>query len=57
MTKNVIDLVHTLANNDNMTNGLKIETKTSHILYDSSWIAGVDYDSHGDDEDHDNNTN
>jgi hypothetical protein len=42
MTRNVIDLVHTLAKNESMPDGLKIETKTGHILYDSSWIAGVD---------------
>jgi hypothetical protein len=44
MTQSVIELVHALAERDNMPNGLKITTKTGHILYDSAWIAGVDYE-------------
>jgi hypothetical protein len=43
ITKNVIDLVHDMANKDNIKDGLKIETKSGKILYDSAWIAGVDY--------------
>jgi hypothetical protein len=44
ITENVIDLVHSMAENDNMKTGLEIETRSGTILYDSSWIAGVDYD-------------
>lgn len=48
ITKNVIELVHNMAENDNMRDGLKIETKSGTILYDSSWIVGVDYDDDDD---------
>jgi hypothetical protein len=41
-----------LAEKGQMADGLKIETKTGQILYDSSWIAGVDYDEDNYDEDH-----
>jgi hypothetical protein len=30
--------------NDIMKEGLKITARSGAILYDSSWIAGVDYD-------------
>jgi Reverse transcriptase (RNA-dependent DNA polymerase) len=43
ITQNVIELVHKMAENDNIRNGLKIETRAGTILYDSAWIAGVDY--------------
>jgi hypothetical protein len=33
-----------MAANDNMKEGLKIESRAGTILYHSSWIAGVDYD-------------
>ena len=42
MTQNIIDLVHDLATRDGMPDGLKIQTKTGQILYDSACIAGVD---------------
>jgi Reverse transcriptase (RNA-dependent DNA polymerase) len=44
ITQNVIELVHKMAEKDGMSSGLKIETKSGTILYDSSWIAGVDYE-------------
>jgi hypothetical protein len=44
ITKNFINLVHTMATNDNMKEGLKIERRSGSILYDSSWIKGVAYD-------------
>ena len=44
ITKQVIDVVHAMATSEGMPDGLKIETKSGIILYDSSWIAGVDYD-------------
>jgi hypothetical protein len=43
ITENIIDLFHALATNDNMKEGLKKESRAGTILYDSSWIAGVDY--------------
>jgi Reverse transcriptase (RNA-dependent DNA polymerase) len=45
ITQNVIDLVHEMARNDHMQNGLKIEARAGTILYDSTWIAGVDYET------------
>jgi hypothetical protein len=39
----VVDLVHALAKQDKMPEGLKISTKTGTIMYDSALIAGVDY--------------
>jgi hypothetical protein len=44
ITQNVIDLVHKMAENDKIKEGLQIETKSGKSLYDSSWIAGVDYE-------------
>ena len=62
ITQNGIDLVHKMAENDNMRDGLKIETKSGIILYDSSWIAGVDYENNNENdditiEDHENGEN
>ena len=42
MTKDVIDVVNALGAAQGM-NGLKIQTKTGHVLWNSAWIAGVDY--------------
>jgi hypothetical protein len=36
-------LVHKLAEADGIHEGLKITNKKNAILFDSSWIAGVDY--------------
>ena len=35
--------MHKMAENNNMKDGLKIDTKSGIILHDASWIAGVDY--------------
>jgi hypothetical protein len=43
ITSVIIDLVHKITDNDKLPDGLKIATKSGIILYDSSWIAGVDY--------------
>ena len=40
-----------MAENDNMKDGLKIETKSGIILYDSSWISGVDYENNNENDD------
>ena len=47
-------MVHRIAHNDGMPKGLKITKHTGQVLYDSNWIAGVDYDEDQfDDEDYD----
>jgi hypothetical protein len=43
ITQNTINLVHTIAANDHMSEGLKIETKNGNIVFDSSCITGVHY--------------
>ena len=42
MTKDVIDVVNAMGAAQGM-HGLKIETKTGQVLWNSAWIAGVDY--------------
>jgi hypothetical protein len=37
--------------NDSMNEGLKILTKSGNIIYDSAWIAGVDYEEDKNDDD------
>jgi hypothetical protein len=37
-------MVHRIAEQDGMPKGLKITNCTGQVLYDSTWIAGVDYD-------------
>jgi len=44
ITPAIIKQVHDLAEQDGMPKGLKIMNRTGHVLYDSAWIAGVDYD-------------
>jgi hypothetical protein len=43
ITKAIQDQVAGLARAEDMPQGLKITSKTDIVLYDSSWIAGVDY--------------
>jgi hypothetical protein len=43
ITSNVIELFHQMATNYDMKDGLKIQTKSVIMLYDSSWIAGEGY--------------
>ena len=43
ITPSVINQVHKIAKMDKMPQGLKISTRTNNILFDASWIAGVDY--------------
>ena len=43
ITPIIIATVEKMAQDDHMK-GLNLRTQTSHILYNSSWIAGVDYD-------------
>jgi hypothetical protein len=37
-------MVYCIADQDGMPKGLKITNCTRQVLYDSTWIAGVDYD-------------
>jgi hypothetical protein len=37
-------MVHRIAEQDGMPKGLKITNCTGQVLYDSTWIAGEDYD-------------
>jgi hypothetical protein len=43
ITKAIQDQVADLATAEDMPQGLKITSKTDAVMYDSSWIAGVDY--------------
>ena len=52
VTATVIKTVEALAKADGMK-GLKIRSRTGEILYDSAWIAGVDYEEDAADEDYD----
>ena len=52
ITATIIKAVKALAEKDGMK-GLRIKTKTGQILWDSAWIAGVDYDEDDDDQDYD----
>jgi hypothetical protein len=54
ITPTIIKMVHHIAEQDGMPNGLKITKHTGQVLYDSTWIAGVDYDEDKfEDEDYD----
>ena len=44
MPPSIIKQVHALAALDNMPQGLKISNRANNIIFDSAWIAGVDYD-------------
>ena len=44
MTKQVIDHVDAIGNKQGMPSGLKIDNRYNTTLYDSDWIAGVDYE-------------
>ena len=44
ITPAVMRQVHTIATTERMPPGLKIENKQGQLLYNSAWLAGVDYD-------------
>jgi hypothetical protein len=57
VTPSIVKMVHQLAVLDKMPAGLKIQSRTDQVLFDSAWIAGVDYDEDlFDDEDFDTNS-
>ena len=43
ITPAIINQVHAIADSENVPEGLKITNRTGQVLYDSAWIAGVDY--------------
>ena len=49
MTQQVIDTIESMAKTQGMK-GLRLRTKTGEVLYDSSWLAGVDYEQSEQDE-------
>ena len=51
ITPTVIAAVESMAAEEGMK-GIKMRTKTGQVLYDSSWITGVDYDEDEDDLDY-----
>ncbi len=54
VTPTIVKMVHRLAELDGMPKGLKIHNRTNQVLFDSAWIAGVDYNEElFDDEDYD----
>jgi hypothetical protein len=44
ITPSIINQVHALAVLDDMPKGLKIKNRANNVIFDSAWIAGVDYD-------------
>ena len=43
LTPSIIKQVHKIAEMENMPKGLKIRNRANQILFDSAWIAGVNY--------------
>jgi len=50
ITPQVIQQVHAMATTQEMPEGLKVKNKYGVTLYDSAWIAGVDYAVSSDDD-------
>jgi len=53
LTPAIMNQVHALAVQENMSDGLKISNRTGQLFYDSAWIAGVDYDNEAFEDTHD----
>jgi hypothetical protein len=51
ITPSIIRQVHSMAEEDGITEGLKISNRYGEVLFDSTWIAGVDYNEHEFDDD------
>ena len=51
ITPSIIRQVHAIAEMEGMPKGLKIYNRTNQLLFDSAWIAGVDYDAEEFDDD------
>jgi hypothetical protein len=54
ITPSIIKQVHALAVLDEMPEGLKITNRANNVIFDTAWIAGVDYDKQEFDDDEDN---
>ena len=44
ITPAVVKMVHAIAKEENMQEGLKIINRTNNVLFDAAWTAGVEYD-------------
>ena len=54
ITPSIIMQVHRIAEREGMPKGLKVHNRFGTLLYDSAWIAGVDYNEEQfDDDDYD----
>ena len=54
ITPSIIRQVHSIAEREGMPTGLKVHNRFGTLLYDSAWIAGVDYNEEQfDDDDYD----
>jgi hypothetical protein len=51
ITPSIIKQVHALAVLDEMPEGLKITNRANNVIFDTAWIAGVDYDEQEFDDD------
>ena len=56
ITTGVINQIRTIATQEGMPEGLKIINKYDIVLYDSAWIAGVDYEANEEESDSDDET-
>ena len=45
LTPSIIKQVHKIASDEGMPQGLKVTNRTGITLFDSAWIAGVDYEN------------
>jgi hypothetical protein len=52
ITRSIIKQVHALAELDEMPRGLKITNRANQVIFNSAWIAGVDYDEELFDDDY-----
>jgi hypothetical protein len=62
ITPSIIKQVHALAELEEMPKGLKITNRANQVIFNSAWIAGVDYnedifddDDHNEEDDDDDN--
>ena len=57
ITPAIITHVQKIAEQEDMPTGLKITSRYGHVLYDATWIAGVDYDEEFfEDDDYENDS-
>jgi hypothetical protein len=51
ITPSIIKQVHALAELEEMPRGLKFTNRANQVIFNSAWIAGVDYDEESFDDD------